>query len=328
MANYNSNFRAPDVAIIAPIFNAADEVLLFLDQLEDCLKELPASFTVLVIDDASVDATFSHLKNFQFTASNVHLHAVHMPFHCGMHEAIARGLTVARQLKCQRYIIMKANGDDDPQAIPELIRIKDKDAVIVDRGPRTENLLFWLAYRMYQFLFRLFTSRELISGVYSMISRRTLVQLTQSSFIHYTARLYKLKLRGGKIHFERKGQKTSFQREWKQLFRDSIGSYMEFGEEMLSIFLKLSLTFGFLLFAGALVSVYIHFFTPQSIPVWSMITMVGFLSALILSIGVFGVGVSLLHKVRSRTGFTVSIKKESSEAQSDVLPTPRRAPIR
>lgn len=329
MANQKSIFRASDYTVIATVYNGVDSILLFLDQLEDCLGALQATFSVLIVDDASVDGTASHLKNFQFSAKNLQLKVLHLPFHCGRHDSIAQGLLVARQFKCRQFIVMQADGEDDPRAIADLIKIKDKDAVIVDRGPHAENLGFWLVFRMYQFIFRLFTSRELITGVYSMINRRTLVQLTQQPFLHYTARLYKLKLRGEKVRLERKGSKTSFPQEWQQLFKESIRSYMEFGEELLGAFIKLSLFFGFLIFACILSLLYINFFTDNTAPSWILITTVGLISALILSMGTFGIGVSVLHKVRSHSGSIIAVQKEnSSAAQTDADPTPRNAPIR
>lgn len=328
MANQKSIFRASDYTVIATVYNGGDSILLFLDQLEDCLGALPATFSVLIVDDASVDATASHLKNYQFSADNIEFQSLHLPFHSGRHEAIAQGLTVARQLNCRQFIVMEADGEDDPRAIAELIKIQDKDAVIVDRGPRAENLFFWIIFRLYQFIFRLFTSHELITGVYSMINRRTLVQLTQQSFFHYTASLYKLKLRGARLRLDRKGQKTSFQKDWKQLFAETVRSYMEFGEELLGAFIKLSLYFGFLLFAGSIALLYIYFFTEQSAPLWIMVATVGFLCATILSMGTFGIGVSVLQKVRSRSALTVSVTQEPAPAQSDNGPTPRKARIR
>lgn len=325
MANYNSIFKTPDFTIIAPIHNGADRILRFLERLEDCLKDLPATFAVLIVNDASVDGTASHLRNFQFSSVNAQLRSIHLPFYCGLHESISHGLTVARQLNCQRFIVMKANGEDDPGAIADLIKIRDKDAVLVDPGPRAENLIFWLVYRMYQFIFRLFTSRELVCGIYSMLSRGTVIQLTQHSFLHYTARLYKMKLRGKKIRFESKKKSTIFQYEMKQLFQDSVRSYMEFGEELLTAFLKLSLFFGFMVFAGVVAILYSFIFTEDSVPSWLLITTVGLLCAVILSMGVFGIGVSVLHKVRSRSGFIVPQASEASQAQSDPGPSPRKA---
>ena len=88
---------------------------------------------------------------------------------------------------------------------------------------------------------------------------------------------------------------------YNNLFKGSVRSYMEFGEDLLTAFIKSSLSFGFLLFATVLACLYVHFVQEAALPVWSYVLLFLFFNGLLLSLGFFKIGVMSLRGLRDQT---------------------------
>ncbi|HEX2606599.1 MAG TPA: glycosyltransferase, partial [Flavisolibacter sp.] len=129
-------------AIITPCFNEGEGILDFLRQLEESINTTSTAFTVIVVDDCSEDDTLEKLRSFQFSDTRHRLMILTLQFNIGHQAAIYQGLLYASTLKMDRVIIMDADGEDDPQAIPDLMKHTDYSIVEVKRGKREDGLLF------------------------------------------------------------------------------------------------------------------------------------------------------------------------------------------
>jgi len=179
------------IAIVCPCFNESRTVICFLQELNAVLSTLPGNFIVIVIDDASTDDTLELLKAFKFNAFHVSLTILSLKNNAGHQQAIYQGMLYANTLDFSHVIVMDSDGEDDPAAISELLRLKNCDIVHVNRGSRKESFVFRLFYFMYKILFRLLTRRSMSYGNFCMINREMLCKIVQNSFYHLAAFLSK-----------------------------------------------------------------------------------------------------------------------------------------
>jgi polyisoprenyl-phosphate glycosyltransferase len=140
------------IAIITPCFNENITAVKFLEILNHVLIESNFYFEVIIIDDASSDNTLQLLKEYNFTAKNITKHILSLKFNCGHQGAIYQGFLYARELDCNRFIVMDSDGEDNPSAINELLT-KDAEIVTVVRGKRSESIQFKLGYFVYRKFF-------------------------------------------------------------------------------------------------------------------------------------------------------------------------------
>ena len=68
------------ISVIAPVYNEKDNVELFINKVEETLKDKFLSYEIILVDDGSTDGSTeliqklaknnSHLKNYHFTKNN------------------------------------------------------------------------------------------------------------------------------------------------------------------------------------------------------------------------------------------------------------------
>ncbi|MBS1616382.1 MAG: glycosyltransferase [Bacteroidetes bacterium] len=304
-------------ALISPCYNEGTTVIRFLERIESETRNLPQHFEVIIVDDCSSDHTLELLKNFSFQAPNLSLSLLHLRFNVGHQAAIFQGLLFASKQPFSHFIVMDSDGEDSPRAIPELIRHSDYDIVHVVRGKRRESTLFKISYWFYKASFRFITGKRMNFGNYCMISRMIAESAVFHSFTHFAAFLSKQ--RGTRTSFTWEREKRidgKSKMSYKNLLSHAFKSFVEYGEDLLMVFLK-SFIVIMLLFVAAISNViYQKFVADTAILGWTSVVAIGLLNMAIIAIGFFVLGILLLHvshqkNPNSRTSIYDEVARQS-----------------
>lgn len=291
----------PTLAVIAPCFNESGAILPFLQELEQVLARVDEHVLVVLVDDGSLDDTRSKVLDFLPSASNVRVELLALPYTMGHQDAIYQGLLYAGTSSAQRFIVMDADGEDDPGAIVELATIRDASVVFVARGKRSESTGFQLGYRLYRVLFRLVAGRSISFGNYSMIDRRVLGAVIDRSFIHYAAFLSKQQVPTRVIvRDRRKRLDGSSKMGFNDLGMHAFRSLIEYSDRVLALFLKAFLFLGLVFLLSVLTIVGIKLFTDLAIPGWASNLSATMFNSLLLCLGFFVIGLMLSNTTRRR----------------------------
>ncbi len=291
----------PHFAVVAPCFNEGDGVLRFLMELEQVLANCPARFSVVVVDDGSLDDTLVLLREHRSTLPNVDIRVLSLAYNMGHQEAIHQGLLYASTTDAMHFIVMDSDGEDDPGAIVELVTLTDSPVVFVARGRRSESIGFKLGYWFYRRLFRVIAGRSISFGNYSMISKRLLEAVLDRSFVHYAAFLSKQRVPARMIVRDRRPRATGASKMgFRSLSLHAFRSLVEYGEELVSLFLRgfIYLAVVFLIMFVAILG--IKAFTPYAIPGWASLLSVSLFNSLLICLGFFAIGLLLVSTAQRR----------------------------
>lgn len=286
------------VFIVAPCYNENRTVIKFLNELDRILEHSTQQFVVIVVDDASTDDTLSLLSDFNFSSKNLRLNLISLRYNLGHQGAIYQGLLHANSLGANCVIVMDSDGEDDPNAILELITHRNggHDIVHVVRGKRKEKISFRLFYRMYKVLFRFITKKSMNFGNYCMINQKILSTTAETSFIHFAAYLSKQKAKSHKITYDRRTRLDGKSKmNVNGLVYHAFKSFIEYADDLLMLFLKL-----FLLLAGLIVCligyiVYQKLFTDNAILGWASTLSASLFNTALICLGFFVIGILLLN---------------------------------
>lgn len=289
------------IAIVTPCFNENHTLIKFLTLLEETLANLPYHFAVTVVDDGSTDDTLKLLTRFTFEANNLSLHIITLPFNLGHQGAIYQGLLYSRQLDAEKFIVMDADGEDDPRAIADIVSEDEADIVHVVRGKRNEGVFFRLSYYFYRLLFRAITNRNMNFGNYCMINRKILDAVVHTSFIHFAAYLSKIKARHAYVTFDRR-ERIGGQSKMStgSLVSHAFRSLTEYAESLLLLFLKLFIILAVVFSALIGYILYQKLFTDNAILGWASTMSVGLFNTALIAIGFYVIGVLLLSIAHNR----------------------------
>ena len=289
------------IAIITPCFNENNTIIRFLKQLEETLVNLPYDFTVVVVDDCSTDNTLALLSQFNFRARNIRLDLITLQFNLGHQGAIYQGLLYSQKLTSSKFIVMDADGEDDPTAILDIILEDEADIVHVVRGKRNEGVFFRIAYYFYKLLFRIITNKDMNFGNYCMINRKILNASIHTSFIHFAAYLSKIRANHAYIIHDRQ-RRIGGQSKMNagSLISHAFKSLTEYAESLLLIFLKLFILLAASFSVLILYILYQKFFTDNAILGWASTISVGLFNTALIAIGFYVIGILLLNIAHNR----------------------------
>lgn len=285
------------IGIGIPVFNEEETIKLHLQNLFDVIKILPIyHFFVFIIDDGSVDSTVKCAREVKVSQPNIDFSIVSLSYNVGHQRAIFQGLLYAKQQEFDYLIIMDGDGEDDPKALPELLRKLDSDIVFVARGKRKEGVFFIIFYKIYQLLFSIITGNRMSFGNYSIISRTVIRTAAENGFVHYSAYLSKLKFSKDKIIFDRaKRLAGNSKMNLSSLVHHGFKSLVEYAEQTLFTLFKLFLTTLILVVAVVGIIFYKKFISHEAIIGWTSNMLLGLLTLSITTFGFFILGVFLLN---------------------------------
>jgi glycosyltransferase involved in cell wall biosynthesis len=290
------------VAIILPCYNEEAVILRFLGLLESKIGQLGVRFQLVVVNDSSNDQTLDLLKTWQPQSKNIGITILDLFFNQGHQGAIYQGLVYAESLNADHLIVMDSDGEDDPEAIGELLKYRHFDVVKVYRGKRNENLRFRIGYQLYKSVFRLITRAEMNYGNFVMISPRILKSAVHFSFIHFAAFLTKQRCTQTGFVWdksERLGGESKM--NLPSLIDHGIKSFIELSKELLFFIFRLFIFFTAVLLIGIFIVLKKKYISGEAIIGWtSTLLMLIFIAGLIC-LGVFIIGnllVNILEKYK------------------------------
>lgn len=122
-----------DVSVILPSYNEAENLPSVVGELIDRLRAEELKFEILIVDDGSNDGTRRVASDLAHATEQVR--AVRLRRNLGKANALQIGL---REAIGKRIVLMDADGQDDPAAIPALLRAID-DGLDLVTGRRAER---------------------------------------------------------------------------------------------------------------------------------------------------------------------------------------------
>lgn len=284
------------IALIAPCYNEGDVAVRFVREVSEILAPLPIIWTLVLVDDASTDDTVALLQSMPDLAVNGTLQLLSLPYNMGHQLAIQQGLIHASVTNADHFVVMDADGEDDPRALVELASSTSTPIVLIARGARAGPVGFKLGYWLYRQLFILVTGTRMSFGNYSMIDRGVLQAVLHKGFVHYAAFLSKQNINKRIITYDRRERIAGTSKmDLPGLSLHAFRSLIEYSEEVLAFFLRsfLMLT---VVFIGSMVSIVgIKLFTPLAIPGWASTLCLSLFNSILVCLGFFAIGLLLVN---------------------------------
>jgi glycosyltransferase involved in cell wall biosynthesis len=291
------------IALISPCFNEGVGAVHFVQELTVLLSALPVRCTLIMVDDASTDDTLARLGQLADIPDRVELIVLSLPYNVGHQQAIFQGLIHAATTTAEHFVVMDADGEDDPRAVQELVLGTQAPIVLVARGNRTDPFGFRIGYRIYRLLFKLVTGRRMAYGNYSMVDRNVLQVVLARGFVHYAACLTKLRIPTEVITFDRRKRLSGRSKmSSHDLYLHAFRSMIEYAEEVLAFFLRTFLFLSIVLVCSIIGIIGIKLFTPHAIPGWASTLCLSLFNAVLICLGFFAIGLLLVNTAQRRNG--------------------------
>src|SRR5919107_1058900 len=145
----SSTLSAPELSVVAPLYNEAENVRPLVEWILQALEAFPGSFEILLVDDGSRDDTWEQVR---LVAADPRVTGLRLGRNVGQTAAMMAGFDHA-----EGRVIVSLDGDlqNDPRDIPALIAKLDEgyDLVCGWRRQRQDKLLLrkvpsWIANRL------------------------------------------------------------------------------------------------------------------------------------------------------------------------------------
>jgi polyisoprenyl-phosphate glycosyltransferase len=135
----------PNISVVVPVFRNASSLRALRDRVARSMESVGEQFEMVFVDDAAPDGSGRAVEGLAQEDDRVS--AVRLARNSGQHHAVLEGL---RRAKGERVVVMDADLQDPPEAIPQLLkRLDSSGAAVVFAGRRGR----------YESVGRLFTSR-------------------------------------------------------------------------------------------------------------------------------------------------------------------------
>lgn len=169
--------------ILIPQYNDWEALNLLIERInQDVVAELLATMSLVIVDDCS-SQELECLTAFRGQQVQI----VRLYRNLGHQRAIAIGLSyIAKEVSCEKVIVMDADGEDAPKDINALVDASEKAPdriVFAQRSKRQESFNFRFFYGIYKFIFRQLTGKVITFGNFSLIPQRRLQNLVRVSEI-------------------------------------------------------------------------------------------------------------------------------------------------
>lgn len=218
--------------ILIPSYNDWDCLNVLIPKIDNILKNKDKSFSIIIINDAS---TIKNNLTFKSKLCFKKIEILNLIKNVKAQKAIT---TALYYLKKKNYnggiVLMDADGQDDPEVLPEIIEHADKNSekvLTVNRTKRNEGLLFKIFYELHLFITYLFTLKNLRFGVYSYMHPIHLNKILSNKDLCSAF--------AGAIAKNFKNRKTIFAERKKRFLGESKNSYLHliyYSFSILSVF--------------------------------------------------------------------------------------------
>jgi polyisoprenyl-phosphate glycosyltransferase len=290
------------IAILLPCYNESSLIKKIEILLLNNIKDLPFLFEIVFINDGSTDETSNIISTFNTDLSNVNITLLNLDYNCGHQKAILAGLQYVQNIDFQNILVMDADGEDDPEAIHEILKYRNYDYVQVIRGKRKEILWFRIMYYIYKKLFKILIGKKINFGNYSLINKKLVNAAVDNTFLHYAAFLNNQKCLKKTIIWDRaKRLDGKSKMSFISLFYHAINSMIENSEQLLFFFIKISFFILFGIIILVCVVLYKKFISFEAVTGWSSSLISTLFNSFLICIGIFIIGIiqsNILNKIK------------------------------
>ena len=190
---------------------------------------------------------------------------------------------------------MDSDGEDDPNAINELVEKDIFEIVYVSRGKRFENTKFKTGYFLYKILFKFTTGKKINFGNYCMMAPKVLAAVSSQSFFHFAGFLSKQRFTIETVEHDRQKRiDGSSKMNYKGLVFHGLASIIEYAEEILFSLLKLFILLFVALIGLGIYVLYAKFISKVAIAGWASSISANLVIAMLIIVSTLIIGLLLL----------------------------------
>lgn len=171
----------------------------FLAEFGDMIQRtgLAGRATLFVVDDLSFDRTRELLARAAASTSAFRIEVLHAPTNLGNQGAMFLGLQRVDVGPDDVLVTLDSDGEDDVRELPSIIAEGERTpgaVVLIERGSRTESIVFKLCFATYKAMFRLLTRRRVVPNNFMLIPGAYVPAFRRSPLgaVHFAYALYKL----------------------------------------------------------------------------------------------------------------------------------------
>ena len=162
-----------NLSVVIPVYNETELIEELIGRTNKVLLEMKISYEILLVDDGSVDDSWSKITSLKARFPN--LKSIKFSRNFGHHYAISAGL---REVTGDFAVVMDGDLQDRPEVIPKLFQKIHEgfDVVFVARENRPESKLYLLLQRIYYFVLNTLSGLEFNSKYanFSIINRKVI----------------------------------------------------------------------------------------------------------------------------------------------------------
>ena len=169
-----------NIIILIPVFNDFKSVSKLIEEIDINISDLKATFSLIVVNDASTDEKILKNKNLNNIKS---LKLINMRNNRGHARCIAAGLKYILENEDFDYVIpMDGDGEDRPEEIinfVEKIKNNPNRTIVGERVKRSESLIFKVCYFLHKIITYTFTGKFIKFGNYTCLTKETVEKLIE-----------------------------------------------------------------------------------------------------------------------------------------------------
>jgi polyisoprenyl-phosphate glycosyltransferase len=267
------------VVILMPLRDDWAAAAELLRRLDVALDQYPASFQVLVVDDASVEKPGPEMFAASYSALSA-IRVLRLRRNLGHQRAIAIGLAhLEDTASCDAVLIMDADGEDTPEGVLQLVHAfaahQGSTAIFAERSRRSESLLFRIFYKFYKIAHRGLTGLSVRVGNFSILPAAYLTTLSvvSETWNHYAAAVFRSRLPFTIVPIPRGNRIAGCSSmNFVSLVGHGLSAISVFGDVVGVRMLVGCMAASVLAGMGALTVIAIRAFTARAIPGWATYT--------------------------------------------------------
>lgn len=147
-----------ELSILVPTYNERENILPFLKEVLEVLKDINVTYEIIFIDDNSPDQTWAVIQEISELNPNIKL--VRRFREKGLSSAVLRGMEIARG---KFFLVMDSDLQHDPKIIPQMLeKIRTYDLVIASRNQEGGSYGKFSKFRKGLSFFANFISRKIL----------------------------------------------------------------------------------------------------------------------------------------------------------------------
>jgi polyisoprenyl-phosphate glycosyltransferase len=308
--NVGANRSGMRVVILMPLRDDWVSAAELIRRLDLALDRYPASFQILVVDDASVERPDPKTFAASYSALGG-IRVLRLRRNLGHQRAIAIGLAhLEDTTPCDAVLVMDADGEDTPEGVVQLLHAfaanRGSTAIFAERSRRSESLLFQIFYKLYKIAHRCLTGLSVRVGNFSILPAGYLTTLSvvSETWNHYAAAVFRSRLSFTMVPIPRGNRIAgSSSMNIVSLIGHGLSAISVFGDVVGVRMMVGCMVGSFLAGMGILAVIATRLFTTQAIPGWATYTAGALVIILIQLIAIAASFTFYILSSRSNVGF-------------------------